>query len=71
MPTEKCFVEISSITSIELISTSTRRDFVPQIDELSMSTSIRRRFDVDSVIHFSLGCNFASGASGRVISDHK
>ena len=30
-------------------------DFVAQIDELSMSTSIRRRFDVDTMTRFSLG----------------
>ena len=40
-PSEKCFVEITSITSIDLISTPGRRDFVAQIDELSISTSIR------------------------------
>ena len=45
LPSEKFFVEITSITLIDLKSTSGRRDSVPQIDELSMSTSIRRRFD--------------------------
>ena len=37
-PSEKCCVEVASMTSIDLISTSTRLDFVPLIDELSMST---------------------------------
>ena len=44
-PSKKYYLEITPITSIDLNSTSTRLDFVPQIDVDG---------DVDSMIYFSL-----------------